>query len=57
MQEMQEMQFNPRVGKIPWSGKWQPTPVTWGEKPHGQRTLANYSPRGCKDSHVTEPMG
>ena len=27
MQETQETQFDPRVGKIPWSRKWQPTPV------------------------------
>ena len=44
------MQFNLRVGKIPWSRKWQPTPVILPEKSHGQRTLASYSPRGCKES-------
>jgi len=24
---MRETRFNPRVGKIPWRRKWQPTPV------------------------------
>ena len=50
MQEMQEMQFNLRVGKIPWSRKWQSTSVILPEKSHGQRTLASYSPWGCKES-------
>ena len=28
--------FHPRVGKIPWRRKWQPTPVFLPEKSHGQ---------------------
>ena len=40
---MQETQFNPWVGKIPWRRKWQLTPVTWPEKSCGQRRLADYS--------------
>ena len=31
--------FNPWVGKIPWSRKWQPTPVFLPGKSHGQRSL------------------
>ena len=27
--------FGPWVGKIPWSRKWQPTPVFLAGKPHG----------------------
>jgi len=27
--------FNPRVGKIPWKRKWQPTPVFLPRKFHG----------------------
>ena len=42
--------FNPWVGKIPWRGKWQPAPVFLPGKSHGQRGLAGYSPRGCKES-------
>ena len=30
--------FNPWVGKIPWSKKWQPTPVFLPGKFYGQRT-------------------
>ena len=40
--------FNPWVRKIPWRRKWQPTPVFLPGKSHGQRSLAGYSPWGCK---------
>ena len=46
--------FNPWVGKIPWSRKWQPTPVFLTEEPHGQRSLVGYSQWGHKESGVTE---
>ena len=38
----------PWVGKILWRRKWQPTPVFLPGKSHGQRSLAGYSPWGCK---------
>ena len=40
--------FNSWIGKIPWRRKWQPTPVFLPRKSHGQRSLAGYSPWGCK---------
>ena len=40
--------IDPWVGKIPWSKKWQPTPVFLPVKSHGQRSLAGYSPWGRK---------
>ena len=46
--------FNPRVGKIPWRRQRQPTPVLLPGKSHGQRSLAGYSPWGCKESDTTE---
>ena len=39
---------------IPWSRKWQPTPVFLPGKFHGQRSLADYSPKDCKESDTTE---
>ena len=36
--------FDPWVGKIPWSSKWQSTPVFLPGKSQGQRNLASYSP-------------
>ena len=46
--------FHPWVGKIPWRMKWQPTPVSLPGKSHGQRSLAGYSPWGCKELAMTE---
>ena len=34
--------------------KWQPIPVFWTEKSHGQRSLVGYSPWGCKESDTIE---
>ena len=33
--------FNPWVGKIPWSRKWQPTPVLLPRTSHGRRSLVS----------------
>ena len=40
--------FDLWVAKIPWRRKRQPTPVFLPGESHGQRSLADYSPRGCK---------
>ena len=46
--------FNPWVRKIPWRRKWQPPPVFFPGKFHGQRILAGHSPRSCKVLDRTE---
>ena len=51
---LQRHGFHPWVGNIPWRRKWQPTPVFLPGKSHGQRSLAGYSPWGCKESDTTE---
>ena len=43
-----------RVRKIPWRRKWQPPPVLWPGKSHGQRSLVGYSAWGHKELDVTE---
>ena len=48
--------FDPWVEKIPWRRKWQPTPVFLPGKSHGRRSLAGYSPWGCKESDTTEAI-
>ena len=44
--------FKTRIINVPisldWRRKWQPTPVLLPGKCHGQRSLAGYSPSGCK---------
>ena len=51
---MQETCLHPRVGKLPWRRKWQPTAAFLPGESHGQRSLAGYSPRGRKESDTTE---
>ena len=51
---MQEMQFDPWVGNIPWRRAWKPTQVFLPGESHGQRSLVSYSPCGCKESDTTE---
>ena len=46
--------FCPWVRKILWSRKWQPNPVFLPGKFHGQRSMADYSPWGCKESDTTK---
>ena len=46
--------FNPWVGKILHKRKWQPTPEFLPGKSHGQRSIVRCSPRGCKESEMTE---
>ena len=45
--------FTPWVRKIPWSKKWQPSPVFLPGKFHGQRSLSGCSPWGCKELDMT----
>ena len=53
--------FDLWIGNIPWSRKWQPTPVFLpGKFQKDRRNLVGYSPWGCKESatehaHTTTP--
>ena len=47
-------EFDPWVWKIPWRRAWQPTPVLFPGKSHGQRSVVGYSPWGHKESDMTE---
>ena len=49
--------FYPWVRKISWRKAWQPTPVFLPGESHGQRSLAEYSPWGCKELDTTEAHG
>ena len=42
------------VRKISCHRKWQPTPVFFPGKSHGQRSLVGYSPWICKELDLTE---
>ena len=43
-------------GRFPRVRKWQPRPVFLPGEFHGQRSLAGYSPQGCKESDTTERL-
>jgi len=47
-------EFNPWVGKIPWSRKRKLTPIFLPGKFHGQRSLEGDSPWGCEELDMTE---
>ena len=49
-----ERQVGPVGREGPLEGAWQPTAVFPPGKPHGQRSLVGYSPRGCKEPDMTE---
>ena len=46
--------FDSWVGNIPWRREQLTTQVFWPGEFHGQRNLADYSLRGCKESDTTE---
>ena len=48
--------FNPRFGKILWRRHGNPLHSSCLENPHRQRSLAGYSPCGCKESDTTEQL-
>ena len=51
---MQEMRARSLDREDPRRKKWQPTPVFLPGKSYGQRSLAGYSPKGCKELDMTE---
>ena len=52
-QEPQEMQVPSLGGEVPLEEEMAATPVFLPGKFHRQRSLAGYSPRGCKESDTT----
>ena len=53
---LRRFRFDPKVRKIPWRRKWQPTPVFLPRKFHGQRSLVGYSPWGSKETDMIEHL-
>ena len=46
--------FHPWIREDPPGKAWQPTPVFCPGESRGRRSLAGYSPGGCKESDTTE---
>jgi len=54
MQETQEVWVHSWVRKIPWSRKWQTSPVLLPGKLYGKRSLVGYNPWNHKELDTTE---
>ena len=52
--DLRDLGSIPGSGRFPWSGAWQPIPMFLPGESHGQRSLAGYSPQGCKELDTTE---
>ena len=52
--DVEDAWFNPWVGKIPWSRKWQPISIFLPGIFCGQRSMVGYGPWGHKESNTTE---
>ena len=48
------LRFHPWVGEVPCRRKWLSAPIFLPAESHGQRSLVGYSPRGLKESDMTE---
>ena len=46
----------PGLGKIPWRRGWPPTPVFLPGESHGQRSLVDNSPWGCKQLDTAKQL-
>ena len=46
----------PWLGRSPGEGNGNPTPVFLPGESHGQKNLVGYSPRGHKESDMTEQL-
>ena len=53
--DMRDENLTPRSGRFLEAESDNPFQYSCLEKSHGQRSLAGYSPWGCKESDVTEP--
>ena len=64
--DVKDMGSIPGSGRLSWRRKWQPTSVLLPGESHGERSLAGYSPTGCKkvrhkwsnlaSTHVSTPL-
>ena len=51
-----DLVLTPGLGRSPREGNCYPFQYSCLENPHGQRRLAGYSPRGHKESDMTERL-
>ena len=54
--QCRRLRFDSCVKKIPWKREWPPTPVFLPGEFHGLRSVAGYSPQGCKEWDTIERL-
>ena len=54
--QFKRTRFDPWVRKVPWRREQQLTPVFLPAEFHGQRSLVDHSPWGCKELDTTEQV-
>ena len=54
--DIKDMGLIPGSGRSPGGGHGNPLQYSCLENPHVQRSLAGYSPNGCKESDTTERL-
>ena len=54
--DIRDKGLNPGWGRSPGGGHGNPLQYSFLENPHGQRSLAGYSPWVCKESDMTERL-
>ena len=52
--DVRDMGSIPVLGRSSRGGHGNPLQYSCLENPHGQKSLAGYSPRGCKNSAMTK---
>ena len=52
--DMRDAGWIPGSGRSPEGGHGNPFQYSWPENPHGQRSLVSYSPKGRRESDMTE---
>ena len=53
-EDVRNMSSIPGLGRSPGGGHGNPPQYSCLENPHGQKSLAGYSPKGHKESDMTE---
>ena len=51
--EQETRLLDPCAGKIPWKGKWQPTPIFLPGESHGQRSLVGLQSMESQEPDMT----
>ena len=55
--DLRDLGLIPGLARSPVGGNDNPLQYSCLENSHGQRSMTSYSPRGCKESELSEQLG